>query len=839
AFWTAVLQADVPALPRDHIEGSNTVADARQLMVALDEEQTATLLHRVHSAYQTQTPEVLLAALAETWRGWTGSRSLRVALEGHGREEVLAPELDITRTVGWFTSVYPLLLTLPAEPGPGSVLKAIKEQVRHVPQHGVGYGLLREGTDALPPEPPSELGFNYLGQVDQTLGAAGDWRPCPGPRGPSEDRRAARAHLLDLTAQVVGGRLLVGFTYSAAVHDEATVRRLADSYLAALRDLIAHCLAPDAGGFTPSDFPLARLDQAALDRLCLRLPQPADVYPLSPMQQGMLFHTLYDPSSYVSQMVSTLRGPLDHAAWRTAWAQVSARHSVFRTAFVWEQQAEPLQVVVREAELPWTVEDWRDRSPAEQERAFALFLQNDRTRGFALENAPLMRLALFRLGDQTTRFVWTQHHLLLDGWSLPLVLNEVQALYQALLTRQAVTLPPPQPFRAYIAWLARQDLARAEQFWRAQLAGFSAPTPLGGARPEGHRRAAGGNGHQEIALGVEFTTAMQGFAQRHGLTLNTLVQGAWALLLGRYSGEDDVLFGATVAGRPSDLPGVEETVGLFINTLPVRAQLPAHQPLTEWLQALQHQQAELRQYEYTPLVQLQTWSEVPPGQPLFESIVIFENYPVRPSEGADGLPALVMDDLYSVEQSNYPLNIGAVPGPSFRLLASYSEDRFDAAAVARLLEHLRTLLAGMLAQPHAPLHSLPLLTAEEQTALAGWSESGPALPWRGSLPERLRAIAAQTPEATALRDAKGARSFATLLAQAQHLAAHLAARAPEPERPVAVLLERTGNLPAASLAVWLAGRTLLPLDPTLPPARIALLLDDAQPALLLVSAELL
>ncbi|HEU4327752.1 MAG TPA: condensation domain-containing protein, partial [Roseiflexaceae bacterium] len=267
AFWAAVLQADVPALPRDHIGGTNTVADARQLMVALDEEATAALLHQVHSAYQTQTPEILLAALAETWRGWTGSRSLRVVLEGHGREEVLAPELDVTRTVGWFTSVYPLLLTLPAEPGPGAALKAIKEQVRHVPQHGVGYGLLREGIAALPPEPPSELGFNYLGQVDQTLGADEGWRPCPGPRGPSEDRRAARAHLLDLTAQVAGGRLLVGFTYSAAAHDEATVRRLADSYLAALRDLIAHCLAPDAGGFTPSDFPEMGVSQDELDSI--------------------------------------------------------------------------------------------------------------------------------------------------------------------------------------------------------------------------------------------------------------------------------------------------------------------------------------------------------------------------------------------------------------------------------------------------------------------------------------------------------------------------------------------------------------------------------------------
>ncbi|HEU4329131.1 MAG TPA: condensation domain-containing protein, partial [Roseiflexaceae bacterium] len=264
-FWTEVLQADVPALPRDHIGGANTVADARQLMVALDEEATTALLQQVHSAYQTQTPDLLLAALAETWRSWTGSRSLRVALEGHGREEVLAPELDVTRTVGWFTSVYPLLLTLPAEPGPGAALKAIKEQVRRVPQHGVGYGLLREGTDALPPEPPFELSFNYLGQVDQTLGAANDWTPVSEPVGPAQHPGTPRTYLLDVTAQVRGGKLLVGFTYSLGIHSTATVQRLAEAYLAALRDLIAHCLAPDAGGFTPSDFAEYQWDQTELD----------------------------------------------------------------------------------------------------------------------------------------------------------------------------------------------------------------------------------------------------------------------------------------------------------------------------------------------------------------------------------------------------------------------------------------------------------------------------------------------------------------------------------------------------------------------------------------------
>ncbi|RMF32481.1 MAG: non-ribosomal peptide synthetase, partial [Chloroflexi bacterium] len=334
------------------------------------------------------------------------------------------------------------------------------------------------------------------------------------------------------------------------------------------------------------------------------------VYPLSPMQQGMLFHSLYAPESgvYVEQLSCTLRGDLDVPAFRRAWQRVVDRHAVLRTSFVWKQLDKTLQVVHRQVTIPLEQQDWRGLSPAQQQARLDAFLQQERRRGFDLSHPPLARLALMRTAEDAHIFVWSHHHILLDGWSLPLILGEVFALYEAFRQGRDLYLKPARPYRDYIAWLQRQDLAEAEAFWRETLAGFTAPTPLVVDRPveagEAHKEA---YGVLESHLPATTTATLQALARQHRLTLSTVVQGAWALLLNRYSGEDDVVFGATVSGRPPDLPGVETMVGLFINTLPVRARIRPETPVVEWLRRLQAQLAAMRQYEYSPLVQVQEW----------------------------------------------------------------------------------------------------------------------------------------------------------------------------------------------------------------------------------------
>ncbi|HEV2733990.1 MAG TPA: condensation domain-containing protein, partial [Longimicrobiaceae bacterium] len=562
AFWRAEAAAPAPSLPVDRADGPDTLGSARTVVVALGEEETRALLHRVPQAYRTQVNDVLLTALVEAFAGWTGARSLRLALEGHGREE-LFEGVDLSRTVGWFTSIYPVRLGLEGVNGEGAALRAVKEQLRAVPRRGIGYGVLRylsddrELRDALARAPEPDVGFNYLGQLDRAPGASGRFRRARESSGPPASLHDRRPRPIDVNAGVRGGRLELGWTFSESLHAPETIRALAGRYLDALRALVAHCTSPGAGGYTPSDFPLAGATQAQLDALFReRGAEVEALYPLSPLQQGMLFHVVQDEvlRPYLVQGRYTLPGALDPALLRAAWRRVAERHAVLRTAFLWEEVDAPLQWVSRTVEIPWHEEDWRGLSPEARETGVARYLAADRARGLDLSEAPLMRFALFRTGESEHRLVWTFSHLLLDGWSTPFVLGEVFALYDAFLRGEEPEPESRRPYADYIAWTQRKGLADAEGFWRRALQGFTAPTPLEIGRA--HPGAEGGSAEAHLTVPAGATGALDALARGRGLTLNTLVQGAWALLLSRYSGEDDVLFGALVSGRPAELAGV-------------------------------------------------------------------------------------------------------------------------------------------------------------------------------------------------------------------------------------------------------------------------------------------
>jgi hypothetical protein len=355
-----------------------------------------------------------------------------------------------------------------------------------------------------------------------------------------------------------------------------------------------------------------------------------DIYPLTPLQSGMLFHSLMAPESgvYVNQVTCTLPADLDPRRFRQAWERLVERHGVLRTSFLWDGLDEPLQAVRKKVTLPWQELDWRGLPAAEQERRFAELRQGERHTALPLSKAPLMRFSLVRR-EREHGFIWTFHHLLLDGWSLPLLVRELVAVYTALAEGREVTLPPARPFSDYVVWMQRQDAAKAEPFWRGELSGFTAPTSLGilGALGALGAERASGDGEHGIQLSREVTAGLQALAARHNLTLQTVTLGAWAVLLSRYSGEDDVVFGNVVSGRPAALPGVETMVGMFVNTLPARVRVNGDEPLVPWLQRLQERQLARQDFEHTPLAEIQRWSEVPAGSPLFETLYVFENYP--------------------------------------------------------------------------------------------------------------------------------------------------------------------------------------------------------------------
>jgi amino acid adenylation domain-containing protein len=564
-----------------------------------------------------------------------------------------------------------------------------------------------------------------------------------------------------------------------------------------------------------------------------------DFYPLSPAQQGILFHSIYQPESglYFGQLLCVLRGSLNVSVFINSWEKVTHRHPILRTSFVWENVKEPVQVVRKQAPLSGQQMDWRSLSATQQEQQLENFLKADREQGFDLTSAPLIRIAVAQLQEDAFQFILSHHHLVLDGWSLAIVLKEVFAFYEAECQGAKLQLKRPRSYRDYIAWLQQQDLAEAESFWRQTLQGFTTPTSLVVGGKLSCFIGEGSRGEAEIKL--PDLAPLQGLARQYKLTVNTLVQGAWALLLSRYSGEEDIIFGVTVSGRSPELIGAESMVGMLINTLPVRVSVSAEDSIISWLQQLQSHSIEVRQYEYSPLVEIQQrWSKIPPNTPLFESIVVFENYPVDPSlqRGKSGLE---IGDVRSVDSTNYPIVLMAIAQSELALKIMYDRSRFEQGAIARMLGHLQVLLEGMAANPHQPLKNLPLLTpAEKQQILVEWNGTKADYPQDRCIHQLFEQQAERTPDAVAVVFEDQKLTYRELNERANKLAHYLQQLGVQPEVLVGICVERSLEAIVGLLGILKAGGAYVPLDPTYPKERLSFMLEETQVSVLLTQAHL-
>ncbi|MBV8200642.1 MAG: AMP-binding protein, partial [Acidobacteria bacterium] len=569
-----------------------------------------------------------------------------------------------------------------------------------------------------------------------------------------------------------------------------------------------------------------------------------DIYPLSALQQGILFQCLYHPEevAYVGQMTCLLKGELQPELLAQAWQQTVDRHPALRTAFAWERLEQPVQAVRRRVTAAMERRDWRPAPAGGNAPRLAAELAGERRRGFDLARPPLVRPLLVRLEEKLHCLIWTAHHLVVDGWSVALLLGDLLEHYGAACAGRQPILPEARPFRDFIAWqrlhLDRQAGA-AESFWRAYLRGYARPAPLPGGRRE--RRSGARGDHQErleARLPAAATAALQTFARRRRLTLNTVAQGAWALVLGRWSGEAEVVFGSVVAGRPAELAGAEAIVGLLINTLPVRCALPAGAGAAAWLAQLQAGQAAQQPFEQTPLPRLQALSELPPGAPLFETLYSFQSF-ASAAAARRAAGGVEVGALHALQRTHYPLTLTVTPPRpaevGFQL--SYDRRRLDPATAGRLLSQLAGLLAALPELSGRGLAELPLLTAAERHQLlyewsgeqcAGRTGEGAGGKWAegaewaegadgACLDELFAAWAARAPRRPALTGDGASLTYGELHQSASALAARLAALGAGPEQLVAVCLPRSPELVVALLAVLATGAAYVPLDPHYPP----------------------
>jgi hypothetical protein len=441
----------------------------------------------------------------------------------------------------------------------------------------------------------------------------------------------------------------------------------------------------------------------------------ADMYELSPMQQGMLYHTLEAEGAAMYSVVVAYRlhGPLDAAAFARAWQLVVARHPILRTSFHWRDRTEPIQIVHAAAHIDVRRADWRTTPPGQQRQRLDGLLESEARQRFDLEKPPLMRLWLIRCREDVHEFVLAHHHLLMDGSCKPLLFKEVFAFYEALRSNETIDSPPATPYRAFIEWLREQDLGDAERFWREELSGVHEPTKLWAAP----RAAQAKEEYAEERLEVsdEASEALRRFARRHRLTLNTIVTGAWALLLGRASGSQSVVFGATVNGRPPMLDGAESILGLFINTLPVRVRIDPAESTVEWLRRLQARQAAARDYDFTPLSQIRQWCSMPRGLPLFESLVVFENN-VGYGLASERYGEIEIGEVRPLIRNSFPITVRCVPGPALSIQVLYDTSRFSADTIERIAGDLVALLDDVSRNAHQDVASMVARLGELERA---------------------------------------------------------------------------------------------------------------------------
>ncbi|MFA0813679.1 amino acid adenylation domain-containing protein [Microbulbifer epialgicus] len=794
--------------------------------------------------------DVLLTAFALAvmdWRRHCGlgdHRLVRLELEGHGREAVV-DGADLTRTVGWFTSQFPLQLDLHQVDVDAAMrggveleraLKTIKEQLRQLPDQGVGYGLLRyldeESVDVLGRAPVPQIGFNYLGRfaVGDSAESSKSWGMAREPvAGADSEGERALVHALALNAtteDATGGPSLhAQWSWGAELLDEASLRDLAQRWFAVLRRLAATVAAGDGTLLTPSDAPLTHLTQAQIEAIEATQRPLQELLPLSPLQHGFVFHTLYDeesPDSYVVQMVFTLRGQLDAARLRNTVDLLLQRHANLRASFVHDGLTSPVQAIPQAVEVPWR--EVTLQGSVEQRRAeLRALLADDQCQRFELSRGPLLRCLLVRDGDRLNHhFVFTSHHILMDGWSSPILQAELFELYRNGGDLSA--LPRVTPYRNYLAWVAERDREHGLAVWEEALKGLAEPTRLAPvstvrAIPEMHR----------VSLPAALGEAMLQRARDSQLTPNIFVQAAWGILLAQLTRRDDVVFGATVAGRPPDIAGIENMVGLFINTVPVRLCLKPRESVSDLLIQLQKQQADQLEYQHVGLADIQRALGM--GE-LFDTLVVYENYPVTVETAGDGAEEGIEVSLHSshgAAATHYPLGISVVPGAPFQLEISYQAPLFSRAQIERIVDRFVRVLDSVIFHPECRIGLIdPISAADRQLVVRDWnSTANPRA--ETTLVDLFAAQVWRTPEAVALVDVEGVISYRELDRRADGLARRLHVMGVGPESIVGLCTDRSADMVVGVLGILRAGGAYLPLDPDYPLERLHYMLADARP----------
>jgi len=831
-YWQRLESVAVEVLPLDGISGTNLVGESVTVGFELDSETTERLLTRVHGAYGTEINDILLTALLLSMRAAFGMDTLMVAMEGHGRQSVYGQK-NISRTVGWFTSVYPLLLKGGKGNDLGLLLKEVKEIVREVPGKGVGYGMLRyltkrELLTGLSFTSDPEVSFNYLGQLDADLSGASLMLAEESPAG-NESPDRSRSYLIEVSGLIRDGKLGMEAAYSSRALGRGRMEFFKDQYEYWLGELIAHCCSRPQRELTRSDLTLIKLSEEEFSRVATADTQ--DVYPLSPMQEGLLFHWLYDGASeaYFEQVSYRVLGAVQLDCVQKSLSSLFKRHDVLRTTFVHSNLRRPVQKILRDREAEFIFEDWSDQKlPAKElEAKVAGYRKSDRKRSFDLTKDVLMRITVLKLSELEYEFVWSHHHILMDGWCMGILTAEYYELYNSYLRQEEWRGRPVRHYRNYIAWLNEQNWPESGRYWSTYLKGYDKSSPVQGSRPVEKRERAT-DGSLLFELGQKRSNELSALAATAHVSLNTVIETVWGILLSKYNNTRDVVFGSVVSGRPASIEGVDEMIGLFINTVPVRIRYEAGTTFSGLLQEVHRNAIAGTPHHNYPLADIQSGSEL--KQDLFNNIIAFENYPLTNRiEKIAQQNGLHVSEMESFEQTNYDVTLIILPGENILCNIKYKTDINDLWYIQNLLQHFELLITRIIKNPLAIIDKLSILTDYEYDQII--NEFNPPFVEKTdftSVISMFEKRAALNPDNIALVWNDQEMSYDRLNKMANQLAVKLSKEFDvKKNEVVGINMKRSELMLLSIIAILKAGATYVPIDNKYPTERKLYMTKDS------------
>ena len=854
-YWAELESAAVPRIKKDFDGEDNYIKDTTMLSFHLNKEETARLLTTVNEAFGTEINDILMTALGLGVKKTWGYDRLLVSLEGHGRGDIME-EIDISRTIGWFTSSYPFLLDISYESDLGRQVKEIKETLRKVPNKGVGYEILRYVTSKNHKEDINfqlkpQVGFNYLGQFDVDVEKR-SFEIANESVGSMQSIDGQNEFELEVNGLVANNRLEMNIAYNRKQFKSKTIKALMDNFQSELLRVISYCSAVEEREFTPTDYTYKGLSIEIVDQLNRQYPIE-DIYTLSPMQEGMFFHALYDDASvsYFEQTSYRLHGELDMELVEKSLNELIKRHDILRTAFVYDAADRPLQVVLKERSIDFYYRDMKEMAGVEDKEAFLeKFKENDKKRFFDLANDVLMRISVLQVNPSEYEIIWSFHHILMDGWCVGILNKEFFEIYNSFLANRPFQLPPVKPYRTYIQWLEKQDMETSKTYWKEYLDAYEEVAALPKMNLRGNEEREYKNESVLFMLEREKTRHLNQIAGKNHVTMNIITWAVWGIILGKYNGKNDVVFGAVVSGRPFELEGVESMIGLFINTIPVRIRFGDKTKFNELLHRIQEEAITSEPYHYHLLADIQ--AEHILKQNLIDHILVFENYPIAEqiegyeddrskSESNNGV-ALRLSNVDVFEQTNYDFNAVIVAEDQLVIRFDYNANVYNRNFVERVTNHVERLLNQVIDNEALEIGELTLLSGEEKSqVLVDFNDTQAAYPRDKTIHRLFEEQAAKTPDSIALMgmvQAAGSMeyewprelslTYRQLNRDANQLAHLLKARGVAAGSIVCIMLPPSLEIPLTILAVLKAGGGYLPLALQFPEKRVNYILEDSE-----------